>query len=104
MSAIEPAVTPWNGEVLLFFMENRFAEVQSEIELMLSQVMAYVMRDPVFTSNQLPGRFVLVSVFREHWAQVLSAEQRAFLRRHCEAVYISRGFPPSEDDLPSSVG
>ena len=40
----------------------------------------------------------------ERFLMAMTVQQRAFLRRHCEAVYISRGFPPSEDDLPPSAG
>ena len=97
-------LVPWDGHVLLHFLERRFVEAEGEIRAMLSTSMAFFMRDAVYTHSKVRGGFVVLTVARYDWAETLSAEQRAFLRRHSEAVYISRGFPPSEDDLPQSAG
>jgi len=104
MSSPDLEPNPWSGHVLLHFLERRFAEVRGEIQAMLSTSMAFFMRDVVYTRSKVRGGFVVLTIDRYDWAKTLSGEQRAFLRRHCEAVYISRGFPPSEDDLPPSAG
>jgi len=84
--------------VLLFYVADKFAARHDQYEPLLAKTSAYVLRNPYFFRSRVEDKFLLMSIPEQEWKMALSAEERATLRAAIEAAYLSRGYPPSEDN------
>ncbi len=85
-----------DGYVLLFYFEENFAARRDELEPLLAKTSAYLLRHPYFFRSRAEPAFLLVSIPEYDWSETLSLPERTALRAASEAVYLSRGYPPSE--------
>ncbi len=90
------------SDVLLFYIEEKFAACRAEFQPTLAKTSAYLMGNPYFFRSQAEPRFVLVSIPEYDWRVTLSQQERTALRQASEAAYLSHGYPPEPSTSEST--